>query len=40
MNAAMVNDLKRWELEQNLVDCNSAIEQLVDKCLQKLALLI
>ena len=34
--SAMVNDLKRWELEQNLVNCNLAIKQLVDKYLQKL----
>ena len=30
---AIVYELKRLGLEQNLLDCNLAIEQLVDKCL-------
>ena len=30
---AMVNNLKRLGLEQNLVNCNLTIEELIDKCL-------
>ena len=34
--SAMVNDLKKLGLEQNLINCNLTIEQLVDRCLQEL----